>query len=89
MLHVYDGSGSPPALSGANVRSVRDVAAMRRDIERLWRDGHSRERIGELIGADWEEVDEHLVAMGRSTVYDLRQPTTAITWPRRRARRAA
>jgi Meiotically Up-regulated Gene 113 (MUG113) protein len=94
MLHRYDGSGRAPALSGGRVRSEREVMRIRRDIERLYLAGHSLDAIAYYTRLDRDEMDEHIVAMRRSTLYDIsaRSGNGLIEFarfPRKRQRRSA
>jgi hypothetical protein len=71
MIHAYDGSGSPPLLSGGDVRTEGEIERIRRDIERLWRVGHDVAAIAEYTWLDVEEVEIHLEDMRRSPVWDV------------------
>ena len=72
MIHSYDGSGVPKLLAGANVRTTAELHRIRRDIERRWLNGFTSIKIlSELLCLEPEEIEDHLIAMSRSTVWDI------------------
>jgi hypothetical protein len=64
-VEAYDGSGVPPllVLDGLGFRGQREVGALRTEIDRLRRDGHTRENMATWLHLPIEEVEFHLEAL--------------------------
>ena len=74
MIHTYDGSGTPPEMSGGDVRTAAEIQRIRRDIECLWRAGHDIDAIAEYTRLEVDEVEQHLAEMRQSMIWDVQTP---------------
>lgn len=61
---------TPPA---ALQHAQADTLALRREIERLWLEGHSTSQIAEWVHITTDELADHLAVMRRSTLYDIKR----------------
>ena len=73
MVQAYDGSGVPPRLTGGDVRTSAEIDRMRRDIERLWLEGHDSAEIARYTWLSEEEVEQQLEEMRKFSIYDVRR----------------
>jgi hypothetical protein len=72
MVNSYDGSGIPAIVAGANVRTDAEVQRIRRDIERRWLNGfQSIYTLAEFLWLDEQEIEDHLIAMSKSAIWDI------------------
>jgi hypothetical protein len=71
MLHRFDGTGHPPTIRGAEVRTHAEIERIRRDIERMRLDSHEPPDIARVLGLDPEDVQEHLAVMRKSGMYNV------------------
>ena len=71
MIHAYDGSGHPPLLTAGDVRTPAEIQRIRKDIERLWRVGHTVERIAEYTWLEVEQVEQQLSEMRAAGIWDV------------------
>jgi hypothetical protein len=88
VIYRHDGSGTPPTVSGAEVRSDRELLRIHRDIERMWLNGDGPKSIAQILFLDVDEVRRHLKAMRASPLYDVNRPG-GFWWLMHRSPRAA
>lgn len=72
----FDGNNVPVIL-GSMVRKPREVEEIRKRIESLWKEGHSQSEIPSLVGVDNVEFQSHIIAMRKSTIYQLKPQRSA------------
>lgn len=73
-IQVYEGDGERPYVLGNGARSAQEVLRLRREIERLWLEGHQPDEIARLLAVTADETRDHLAEMRRSTLYDVKRP---------------
>ena len=81
MVQAYDGSGRAPRLTRGEVRTAAEIEVIRRDIERLRRDGHRARDIGKYLLLDPTEVEDHLIEMSQSSLYYVGNLEWALSDP--------
>ena len=72
------GGGSPPVLTGSEFRTMRELIALRAEIERLRLEGHSTAEILSWSKLTQEEYEDQLHAMRRTGIYDMRHWHTRL-----------
>jgi hypothetical protein len=72
MIDAYDGSGTPLLVTGGTVRTEAEIRRIRRDIEQRWLHGFtSIKTLADLLWLDSDEIEQHLIAMSRLTIWDI------------------
>lgn len=71
-IDAYDWSGAPPMLTGNEFRTAKEIVELRAHIERMTLMGFSREEICRYGRLTECELDDQIVAMRATKIYNLR-----------------
>jgi Meiotically up-regulated gene 113 len=71
MVTSYDDSGRPPVLDGAHIRTPAEIHRLRKEIERILRDGAGIREAAAWTNCSEREIYRHIAEMSKSSFWHI------------------